>query len=202
MLAVKSTEKLSSEDELRASYYALLSRLLIQSPDTETLTLLRDMGSDDSPFGTALGTMRKIAEQTSVEQTGEEFTKLFYGHGAGGEISPYESLYITGLIYDKPLAQLRNDLAEFGLEHARHNDEPEDHAGYILEIMHGLIIGTYGKDITPERQFEFFQSHIAPWMEKFFEDLEKADSSYLYSAIGTIGRLFIVIESDYFKMAA
>jgi TorA maturation chaperone TorD len=71
-----------------------------------------------------------------------------------------------------------------------------------MEIMHGLITGAYGDDISPERQNEFFQTHLGNWMEKFFEDLEKADSSYLYSAIATIGRMFVQIESDYFKMSA
>ncbi len=193
---------LHADDALRASYYAFLSRILIQPPDKETLEIIRSFGSDDSAFGTALGTMAKFAKAMNVDTAEDEFTKMFYGFGAGGEVQPYESLYLTGLLYDKPLAQLRNDMAEFGLEHSQINSEPEDHAGYILEIMHGLITGLYGDDVSPERQKQFFQNHIKSWMEKLFEDLEKADSSVLYAAIGTVGRLFVEIESDIFEMAA
>jgi hypothetical protein len=39
-------------------------------------------------------------------------------------------------------------------------------------------------------------------MEKLFEDLETSDSSVLYAPIGTIGRLFVRIESEAFEMAA
>jgi len=49
---------------------------------------------------------------------------------------------------------------------------------------------------------KFFDDHIAPWMGKFFEDLEAAEASVLYAPVGALGRLFVAIEADAFKMAA
>jgi TorA maturation chaperone TorD len=195
-------ESVHAEDVLRAQYYALLSRVLVQSPDANTLTMLSELGADESDFGVALGAAATVASKTSPEIAAEEFTKLFYGFGAGGEIQPYESLYLTGLMYDKPLAALRGDFAEFGIANSKKNDEPEDHAAYILEIMHHLIMDQAGNPVAIERQQVFFETHIASWMEKLFEDLETTDSSVLYAPIGTIGRLFIRIESEAFEMAA
>ncbi len=192
----------NADDILRASYYALLSRLLIQPPDQNTLDILKNMGTDNTDFGTALGKASQVATNISIQTVHEEYSTLFYGFGAGGEVQPYESLYLTGLLYDKPLALLRNDMAELGLEHSRHNNEPEDHAGYILEMMHGMISNTFSSPVSPDRQKKFFQSHVASWMEKVFEDIENAESAHLYSAIGTIGRLFIKIETELFDMAA
>ncbi|MBT4040885.1 MAG: molecular chaperone TorD family protein [Rhodospirillales bacterium] len=197
-----ASENVGTEDVLRAQYYALLSRLLVQSPDADTLEMLGALGADDSDFGKALGALAQVASQSTPETAIEEFTKLFYGFGAGGEVMPYESLYLTGLMYDKPLAALRSDLAEFGIENSKENNEPEDHAAYILEIMHHLIMDQARNPVGVERQGEFFHTHIASWMEKLFEDLETSDSSVLYAPIGTIGRLFVRIESEAFEMAA
>ncbi len=198
----EAVDSVGTEDVLRAQYYALLSRLLVQSPDVETLEILADLGADNSAFGTALGNLATIAATTTPETVSEEYTKLFYGFGSGGEVLPYASLYLTGLLYDKPLAALRGDLAEFGIIHSNKNSEPEDHAAYILEIMHHLIMNQAGSSVTYERQQAFFETHIASWMQKLFEDLETADSSVLYVPVGTIGRLFIGIESEAFEMAA
>jgi len=192
----------SEEDALRASYYALLSRLLVEPPTADTLGVLRGLeGDDGSPIGEVLSTLGKLANAATGESAENEYTELFYGKGQGGEVLPYASYYLTGLVYDKPLAKLRSDMQELGLAHAGKTGEPEDHAGYILEMMHSLIISAEpGADDARQRQF--FDDHIAPWMGKFFEDLEAAEASVLYAPVGALGRLFVAIEADAFKMAA
>ena len=50
------------------------------------------------------------------------------GVGVGrGEILPFASYYLTGFLKDKPLAKLRNDMKEIGIELAENVKEPEDH---------------------------------------------------------------------------
>jgi len=192
----------SEEDGFRASYYALLSRLLVEPPTAETLGVLRGLeGDDSSPIGQVLSTLAKVANTATGESAENEYTELFYGKGQGGEVLPYASYYLTGLVYDKPLAKLRGDMQELGLAHAGKTGEPEDHAGYILEMMHSLIV-TAEPGTDDARQRQFFDDHIAPWMGKFFEDLEAAEASVLYAPIGALGRLFVTIEADAFKMAA
>ena len=49
-------------------------------------------------------------------------------------------------------------------------------------------------------QKQFFEAHLAPWAELFFKDLEAAEASVLYAPIGMIGRAFVRIEQEAFRM--
>lgn len=195
----------SEEDALRANFYALLARVLARPMDDDTLAFVRDLdGHDDSSeLGAALGAFGALAARTSRAVAEEEFTVLFYGQGAGGEISPYASFYLTGLVYDKPLADLRDDMQELGIGVVDDNKEPEDHIASLCEMMHGLINGGFGSGVADlARQREFFNRHLAPWAVRVFEDLEAAEGSNLYAPVGTVGRLFMGIEGEGFRMAA
>lgn len=192
------------EDVLRANMYGLLARMLTEPPSEETMEILRalDGAGDGTEIGTALANLGAVAVRTPVGKASEEYTKLFYGHGAGGEIHPYASYYLTGFVYEKPLAELRADLMELGVEPSGHNQEPEDHMAFLCEVMHGLITGTFGSAGGPERQHEFFRKHIAPWAGLLFADLEATESAALYMPFAALGRLFFEIEAEAFEMAA
>ena len=183
---------------MRAGLYALLSRLLARPMDDETIAFVRELSGDDSDLGRAVNALAALARRTTQVAAAEEFTVLFYGFGAGGELAPYASQYLTGFVYEKPLADLRHDLASLGIGRADEVTEPEDHAAFLCEVMHGLITGTFGRAADLARQQQFFERHLAPWAGRFFADMEKAKSAALYMPVGTIGRLFMEIERDAF----
>lgn len=189
------------EEVLRASFYALLSTLLSKSPDSETFTMICSLEGNDSPMGKALDGLAQAAQNKDSEEVEEEFTKLFYGVGAGGELLPYASHYLSGLLYDKPLADLRAELRKLGLQGDPQATEPEDSMATMLEIMHMLILGHRGPDGDGCQQ-SFFKTHLLPWAPNFFSDLEKAESASLYAYVGTIGLLLMDIEEQAFEMAA
>lgn len=201
-VAGKANELLG-EDVLRANLYGLLARMLTEPPSDETMEILRglDGGGDGTEVGSALANLGAVAVRTPTGRAAEEYTKLFYGHGAGGEIHPYASYYLTGFIYEKPLADLRGDLMEIGIERSGHNSEPEDHIAFLCEVMHGLITGAFGDGDTA-RQHQFFSRHIAPWAGLLFDDLEAASSAALYMPLASLGRTFFAIEAEAFEMAA
>ena len=184
------------EDMLRAGIYALLSRLLAKPMDDDTIDFVRGLTGDSSPMGEAVNALAALAKRTTQVAAEEEFTVLFYGFGAGGELSPFGSQYLTGFVYEKPLADLRGDLEELGIARADGVTDPEDHIAFVCEVMHGLITGAFGEAATLERQRQFFEKHLAPWAGKFFADMEKAKSAALYMPVGTIGKLFMEIERD------
>ena len=103
---------------------------------------------------------------------------------------------------ERPLAELRKDMIELGIERSGTTVEPEDHIATLCEIMHGLITGAFGPPASVERQRQFFNRHIANWAGLFFEDLEGAESGVLYMPIGTVGKLFMAVEAEAFEMAA
>lgn len=188
----------SEEDRMRAAIYALLSRLLGKPMDSETIAFVRGLSGDDSDLGRAVSSLAALAQRTTQVVAEEEFSTLFYGFGAGGELAPYGSQYLTGFVYEKPLADLRRDLEELGIGRVDEMKEPEDHIAFICEVMHGLITGAFGAPVGLDRQHKFFQRHLAPWAGRFFADLEKAKSAVVYMPVGTIGRLFMEIERDSF----
>ena len=194
----------SEADSFRGNVYGLLARLLTEPPSDETMQILRDLdGMDDgTEICKALANLGSVAVRTPVGKAEEEYTSLFYGHGAGGEIHPYASFYLTGFIYEKPLAEIRADLSEIGVEPTGRNSEPEDHIAFLFEVMHGLVTGGFGGVPDLARQRVFFTKHLAPWAGLMFKDLEAASSAALYMPVGALGRLFLAVEAEAFEMAA
>ena len=186
------------EDMLRAGVYALLSRLLAKPMDNDTIAFVRDLSGDETPLGQAVNNLAALARRTTQIVAEEEFSTLFYGFGAGGELAPFGSQYLTGFVYEKPLADLRRDLEELGIARAEGVSDPEDHIAFVCEVMHGLITGAFGAPVGLDRQRAFFEKHLAPWAGHFFTDMEKAKSAAVYMPLGTIGRLFMEIERDAF----
>ena len=115
------------------------------------------------------------------ERVEREFFDLFIGLGRG-ELLPYGSYYLTGFLHDRPLARLREDLAKIGIARAEGVVEPEDHAGILCEIMSGLASRRLPAPPGSDRMI--FDKHMAPWIGRFFTDLERADSSGFLSAAG------------------
>ncbi|MBO6562183.1 MAG: molecular chaperone TorD family protein [Nisaea sp.] len=189
----------SEEDAVRAHWYGLLAHFLARPPAVESLEIARSLGGDDTPLGKSVAAFAAAARAATVELADDEFHKLFYGVGRG-ELVPHGSYYLTGFLNEKPLADLRDDLAKLGVARADEVKEPEDHIAALCDVMAGMIRGDFGPACHLERQAEFFDKHIASWAEKFFEDLEGAKASVLYMPLGSIGRQFIQIEGESFRM--
>jgi TorA maturation chaperone TorD len=201
-MAAQST--LADEDILRAQIYGLLSRALAEPPSDETLEILRGLQAveGESPIGAAMASIGKIAVRTTRSSAEEEYSSLFHGMGSGGQVNPYASYYLTGFIYEKPLADLRSDLAEIGTSRSGVSDEPEDHIAFLCEVMHGLILGSFGDPASLAEQQAFFNRHISPWAGKVFEDIESAEAAALFMPVGSLGKLFIAVEIEAFDMGA
>jgi hypothetical protein len=45
-----------------------------------------------------------------------------------------------------------------------------------------------------------FEKHMAPWIGRFFTDLESAGAANFYRALGTLGRVFMDIEAEAFDL--
>ena len=186
-------------DRARAQEYALLSRLLARAPDTSLLKQIGQLRGDATPLGVAhfeLAEAAKYADATKVEH---EFFDLFIGVGRG-ELLPYASYYLTGFLHERPLARLRDDLTRIGIARADGVAEPEDHAGILCEVMSGLANGQL--PTSEESSRSIFERHMAPWIGRFFTDLEHAEAAKFYRRVGTLGRVFTEIETEAFTLAS
>jgi TorA maturation chaperone TorD len=182
-------------DVARAQEYLLLSRLLARSPDAQMLHGLAELRSSESRLGLAHGVLAEAAAQTNAGIAEREFFNLFVGLGRG-ELLPYASYYLTGFLHGRPLANLRQSLQRIGIERVDSQTEPEDHAATLLEIMAALAGGEIAARAGTDR--EFFGEHLAPWIERFFLDLENSASAKFYAAVGNLGRVFMEIEAQGF----
>jgi TorA maturation chaperone TorD len=137
------------------------------------------------------------AAQTDAQRVEREYFDLFIGIGRG-ELLPYASYYLTGFLHERPLARLREDLAKLAIERAANQAEPEDHAAILCEVMAGLVSGRFPAE--PDAHRALFEKHLSPWIGRFFSDLERAESADVYRKIGTLGRVFMDIETQAFAL--
>lgn len=193
------TLDISAEDRLRADFYNFLGLLLAGPPDQLLLDQMAGLGGDDTDLGQAIQAMARVAKVTKPAAAEREFNALFIGLGRG-ELLPYASFYLTGFLNEKPLAQLRNDMAVRGITRAQNVFEPEDNIASLMEMMAGMIVGRFGTPATLDDQKAFWNKHIGPWAGHFYSDLEAAEASVLYASVGTAGRVFMEIEREAFRM--
>ncbi len=191
----------STEDRLRADFYNFLGLLMAAPPDQMLLDQVAGLTGDETDLGQAIQAMSRVAKATKPAAAEREFNALFIGLGRG-ELLPYASYYLTGFLNEKPLAQLRNDMAARGITRAQNVFEPEDNIASLMEMMAGMIVGRFGTPATLDDQKAFWNKHIGPWAAHFYSDLEGAENSVLYASIGTAGRVFMEIEREAFRMTA
>ena len=187
-------------ERARADIYRLLAALLVGPPDQALLEGLRNL-DPEATAGTAMNAawqgLRAAAENTGSHDVGQEYFNLFIGLGRG-ELVPYASWYVHGLLMEKLLASLREELATLGFERCEGVAEPEDHVAALCEVM-GMIICESELSL---REAAFFETYLDPWMGRFFVDLQEAETAVFYKRVGYLGQQFMEIERQYFSLPA
>ena len=184
-------------DAARAREYALLSTLLARAPTAALLKRLSELRGDATPLGVAHAALAEAASRADVTRVEREYFELFIGIGRG-ELLPYGSFYISGFLYERPLARLRAHLDRLGIERSAGQSEPEDHAAILCEIMAKLISGDLPAPAGADR--ELFEQHLQPWIGRFFADLEQANAADFYQRVASVGRVLVSIETEAFAL--
>lgn len=197
-LAAESPD-IAEEDRLRADLYNYIGAILSRPADEMLISQTAGLTGDESELGQAIATLARVAKVSKPKAVMSEYNKLFIGLGRG-ELLPYASYYLTGFLNEKPLATLRQDMTAQGMARADNVFEPEDNIASLMEMMGALIVGRFGSPASLEQQKTFFNKHIAPWASHFFADLEAAKNSVFYAPVGTVGRQFMEIETEAFRM--
>ncbi len=198
--AEPASTDLDAGEQARADIYRLLGALLAAPPDAALLELLRAIplateDAEETAMTTAWVGLQTAAVAAEPDRLQDEYFNLFIGLGRG-ELVPYASFYIHGLLMEKVLASLRTELAGLGIERQANVAEPEDHAAAICEVM-GLIILEPGLN---SRQAAFFKDYLSTWLGKFFTDLEAAEKADFYRAVAQLGQQFLALEARYFSL--
>ncbi len=201
---LKLIDRDEGEELQRAELYGLLARLWFAPPDAALLEQFavavteapQRGGHLEAPWQALVAAMRS----SSVESAADEFAALFVGVGKP-DVLAYASHHVAGALNDKPLVQLRAELAELGLARDEAVGETEDHVAFLFEVMRYLIAGDDLAVCNLERQRRLFRSHIQPWVgTSLVEAVLQHPRARLYAAVADLTRAFVEVETQAFDM--
>src|SRR5947208_6143820 len=119
MVTVQFTAADEREDLARAEVYGLLAELYGGPPSAELHAQLQVAVTDAPERGAFLETSWRelvgTARRLSREAVEAEHAELFVGVGKP-EMLPFASYHIAGRLHERPLVELRRDLAALGLD--------------------------------------------------------------------------------------
>ena len=198
---------IAPEDQSRADFYALLSRLYDSAPDAPLLAAIAT--ADGLPDVSDAGAARAIAgawrelivvsAAVDPEAVAMEYQDLFIGVGKS-EVS------LNAAAYSKPgsanpLVAVRSALAEFGLARQTGINTYEDHLAAVCETMRTLITGR--RDAEPyafAEQRRFFETHVKPWVFDCCNAIKNSAIANYYRRVAEFTQLFMAIERDSFAI--
>lgn len=193
------------EETARAEVYGLLAALYYAPPPAELMGQLRVAVTEAPAAGAFLEEpWRQVvaaARERDDAAIADEFDALFGGVGKP-EIHLFGSHYLSGFLNEKPLAQLRSDLAALGLAREEGVFDTEDHVAYVFEVMRYLIAGEDVEVANLTRQRGFFTQHVQSWVPQLCETIAAHPSAGFYAALAGFTQAFIGVEAQGFDMLA
>jgi TorA maturation chaperone TorD len=191
------------EEVARAEMYGLLAALYYQPPDRDLLSRLQVAVTEAPQEGAFLEEPWRAlvgqARQMTAEQIRQEHDTLFGGVGKP-EVFLFGSHYLSGFLNEKPLVQLRDDLAALGLSRHEQMPETEDHVAYLLEVMRFLIAGDDVALCNLTRQAEFFARHLQPWVSRLCQTLAAHPQALFYARLAALTEAFFSVEAQGFDL--
>jgi TorA maturation chaperone TorD len=191
------------EEIARAELYGLLARLWYAAPDAELLAALQVAPTEapaaggflEEPWRALVGAARAC----DAAALRNEYDALFGGIGKP-EVYLFGSHYLSGFLNDKPLVQLRHDLARIGLAREASMPETEDHIACLFEVMRYLIAGEDVGVANLSAQQAFFSTHVQPWLPTLCDTVAQHPQARFYAALAGLTAAFAQVERQAFDM--
>lgn len=191
------------EETARAEVYGLLAQFWYAPPEADLLEALRvaptqapsEGGFLEEPWRDLVAAARAM----DVQAIASEYNALFGGVGKP-EIYLFGSHYLSGFLNEKPLARLRDDLAELGLGRGDDMPETEDHIAYLCEVMRYLIAGDDVAVANLARQADFYATHMQPWINALCDTVAAHPRARFYAGLAAFMRAFVSVETQGFDM--
>ncbi len=195
---------LNPEDAARAEFYAVLARLYAGPPDAALLALLgaADLWDDDgaNPLAQAWNNLVLASRAMDPAAAEEEYTDLFFGVGKC-EVNLHASHWISGFMMEKPLAELRTELAALGLARLPGVIMLEDNLAALCETMRVLVAGDGERQpVSIAVQRDFFERRIAPWVFECCNATAENSIANYYKRVALFASGFLAVERDSFAM--
>ena len=191
------------EEVARAEMYGLLATLFYQPPDAELLAQLQAAVTEAPEQGGFLEEpwreLVAAARGMTAQAIAQEYNALFGGVGKP-EVYLFGSHYLSGFLNEKPLVQLRDDLAALGLARDPAMSETEDHVAYLMEVMRYLIAGDDVAVCNLTQQSGFFSRHLQPWVSRLCQAVMAHPRAVFYGRLAALAEAFVSVESQGFDL--
>jgi TorA maturation chaperone TorD len=191
------------EELARAEVYGLLASLYYAAPGGELYEQLRVAVTEAPAPGAFLeaswSEVVAASRRLPLAQVVDEYVALFGGVGKP-EIFLYGSWFIAGYLNEKPLVDLRHDLAALGLERPASVLETEDHIASLSEVMRFLIAGDDAGVSNLAAQQRFFNAHLRAWVERLCDAIAAHPRADFYRAVAGFTRDFFAVEAQGFDL--
>lgn len=191
----------TGEETARADLYGLLATLFYAPPSQALLDTIASARTEgEGVLEHAWASLVAACKRATSEQLREEYETLFIGVGKP-EVMLYGSYYLSGFLMEKPLAELRTDLAAMGLERSQQVVESEDHIASLCEVMRYLIASDDVLHANLPTQKKFFGTHLQPWAGDMCAALKTHPKTAFYGVVASLAQEFFEIEAQAFDMA-
>ena len=199
------TSSALDEETARAEIYGLLAALYYAPPSPEILAQIRVAATEAPAAGGFLQEpwrdLVAAARTCGDAAIHDEYNQLFMGMGKP-EVYLFGSHYLSGFLNEKPLANLRGELARLGLARDDGMSETEDHIAYLCEVMRYLIAGEDAAVANLTAQRKFFADHLQPWVLMACDAISAHPKAKFYAALAEFTRAFASVETQGFDMLA
>lgn len=194
------------EETARAELYGVISELFYLPWRPELLAQLRLAPTEspeaggflEEPWRQLVGVAREM-DDASIER---EYHTLFGGVGKPA-VYLYASHYLSGFLNEKPLAQLRHDLATLGLTRDDTTmSDTEDHVSYVMEVMRFLVAGEDVSVSNLTHQSRFFGAHVQTWIPALCDAVQAHPDARFYAVLAALTRAFVSVETQGFDLMA
>ncbi|MGL4233262.1 MAG: TorD/DmsD family molecular chaperone [Casimicrobium sp.] len=205
----------AAEDHARANLYALIARLFAAPPDTALIKAIASsppLATDDDGAALPQAWSKLISASSVIDEDAarDEYEALFGGVGKA-LVNLHGSHHLAGFMMEKPLSDVRDALKTLGIARLETQTVVEDHISALCETMRLLIVGSgdaasqqkQGSTLAPQSvqtQREFFEAHIAPWVEKMCVEIAKQTLANYYAVVGQLTSAFIQVEREGFSI--
>jgi TorA maturation chaperone TorD len=193
---------LTPEDRGRADFYALLARLYASPPDQPLLHAIAQAPALEGagPITAAWERLTAASGAMDAAAAEQEYTDLFIGVGKS-EVNPHGSHWLVGAMMERPLAELRAELAALGLGRRAGVTMLEDHLSALFETMRLLIAGGDGRVPAPvATQRAFFERHIGSWAFACCTAIRETTIANYYGCVAEFTEQFMALDRDALAM--
>jgi TorA maturation chaperone TorD len=193
---------LTPEDRARADFYALLARLYADGPDAKLLQMIAGAARipGDSSFATAWNRLADASGAMDADVAAQEYTDLFIGVGKS-EVNLHASHWRAGHMNERPLVELRSDLAKLGVARRADVVMVEDHLSALCETMRLLITGVDGAspaDMATQRAF--FDRHMGSWVFACCSAIRETTIANYYARVAEFTEQHMALDRDALAM--